>query len=97
MLVITLQDNLTWGAHIETSEDALLPSVRKKVGIMKHIGRNIPARSKKLLVEGIILSKLRYLITVWCGTTDNYLKSAQIVLNDAARYITGRNRRTNST
>ena len=65
LLGITLQHNLLCGAHIDTGGEALLPSVRKK----NLVSSNTLGRSKKLLIEGLVISKLIYLITVWSGTT----------------------------
>ena len=59
--------------------------------------RKIPPRSKKILVEGLVVSKLRYLITVWSVTTDTNLHRAQVLLNDAAKFITNKTRRTSTT
>ena len=90
----TFQDNLSWNAHIETGEEALVPEARKKLGVLKHLGKRIPERSKKLLAEGLVVSRLRYLIPTWGGTTEKYLKIAQTLLNDTARYVSNKNRRT---
>ena len=87
---------MSWTPHLNTGEDALLPSTRKTLGILKHIGRSIPSKSKKLLAEGLILSQLRYLISIWGGTTESNLTNTQTLLNDTARFITNKNRRTST-
>ena len=97
LLGASISDNLLWDAHIETGQDALLPAVRKSLGILRHIGKNIPQKSKKLLTEGLVVSKIRYLIALWGGTSIKNISKAQVLLNDAARFITGKNRRTNTT
>ena len=90
----TLQNNLAWAAHIDSGEEALVPETRKKLGVLKHLGRRIPEHSRRLLAEGLVLSKLRYLIPIWGGTSAKYLKMTQTPLNDTARFVSNRNRRT---
>ena len=65
LLGITLQDNLTWSSHIENGTDALFPAAQKKLGVLKHLGSSMPMRSRKLLTEGLVISKLRYIIPIW--------------------------------
>ena len=67
LLGITLQDNITWGAHLDSGEEAILPELRKTLGILKHLGRAIPEKSRRLLSEGKIVSRLRYLVAIWGG------------------------------
>ena len=66
ILGLNLQKNLTWKAHLKTGSKALLPSVRKCLGSLKHIGSMIPEKSRNILAKVLITSKLSYLIRV-CG------------------------------
>ena len=83
----TLQDNMSWAAHLEWGEDALIPAARQKLGVLKHIGKSLPRRSRKMLTDGLVLSKIRYLISIWGGAGEKHLKMVQTLLNDAARYV----------
>ena len=38
----TLQNNLQWQAFMETGKDPLLPALRKKLGSLKFLAKNIP-------------------------------------------------------
>ena len=96
LLGTTVQDNLSWGAHLETGADALFPQLRKSIGILKHIGKNMPMKSKKLVADGIIMSRMRYMISMWGGTTLRNTEKAQTLVNTIARFITGSNRRTST-
>ena len=96
LLGTTIQDNLSWGAHLESGSDALLPQVRKSIGILKHIGKIMPTRSKKLVAEGIILSRLIYMIAIWGGTTIRNTEKAQALVNNVARFITGKGKKTST-
>ena len=96
LLGATVQDNITWNAHIDTGAEALLPDTRKTLGIIRYVGKTMPSSSRKLVTEGLILSKMRYLISIWGVTSDKNISNAQTLLNDAARFITGRNTRTST-
>ena len=64
------------------------------MGMLRHIGNNIPYRRRNNLVRGLIHSRLAYLLPLWGGASDSLLSKAQIVLNVAARWTTGLNKRT---
>ena len=49
LLLIIIQENLTWGKHLETGEEAHLPETRKKLGKLKHLRRTMLIKSRKLL------------------------------------------------
>ena len=59
------------------------------------MSKQLPRKTKKLLAEGILISRLQYLITQWGGgVTENYMTAAQRLLNRIARWVTGCNNRT---
>ena len=93
----TLQNNLQWQAFLESGEDPLIPILRKKLGILKCLGKNIPTKSKKLLANGLIVGKLNFLITLYGGSQKKYLDKLQIILNNAARFVLSANKRTKSS
>ena len=53
--------------------------------------------SKKLLVEGLLLSKMWYIISQWGGAGASQLTAGQRLQNKLARWITGQGRRTKMT
>ena len=96
LLGCNLHFNLSWRAMIETGEKAILPTLWKKLGALKHAGKNIPVRSKKFLATGFILSRINYLIQVWGGAEAKYICKLQTILNSTARYVTGTGRITST-
>ena len=93
----TLQDNMSWGAHLEWGEEALIPAARKKLGVLKHLGKSLPQKSRKMLADGYVLSKIRYLMAIWGGAPEKYLKMIQVLLNDTARFVLDKSTRRDST
>ena len=52
------------------------------------LGRKISREGSKTVAEGLILSRLIYLIPIWGSTTENHSRKAQVLLNRAARWVT---------
>ena len=51
-------------------------------------------QSRKILAEGLVLSRLKYLLLLWGGTANKYINKAQVIINKAARSVTGMGNRT---
>ena len=92
----TLQSNLQWQAFMETGKDPLIPALRKKLGSLKFLAKNIPRKCKIMLASGLILGKINYLLPVYGGTQPKYLKKIQIIMNNAVRWAIGAQKRTKS-
>ena len=74
----------------------MLPTVRSKLGALKYISKIIPKKGRKLLVEGIILSKIMYLIPMWGGSPKKYMKKVQVLINKSARLVLKTSRLTST-
>ena len=96
ILGCNIQENIHWQGHLETGEKPALPDLQRKLGAIRHLSKQLPQGCKKILVNGIILSKLVYLIPIWGNTYPKYLNKAQAILNNAARLITGRPKKTST-
>ena len=88
-----LQGNLLWSSHLETGERALFPLVRKQMGMLKHKGKLIPKTSRNNLARSLILSRINYLMPLWGGASKKYMRKTQVLVNTAARWVTGKTRR----
>ena len=91
-----ISQDLSWRLHLETVEKPILPNLRKQLGVLAHLGPNIPQSSRKILAEGLVLSRMKYLLPLWGGTVSKYQKKIQVVLNRAARCVNGIGRRASS-
>ena len=89
-------NNLEWKSQLESGEKSVLPGVRSKLGALRHVADEIPEKGRKLLTEGIIISRLAYLIPVWGGAPKKYIKKVQVLLNKAARLVLKAGRMTSS-
>ena len=73
-----LQNNMTWQAMLETGEDALIPSLRKKLGILKFLGKNIPRKSRLILANSLLIGKINFLLPIYGGAPKKYLNKIQM-------------------
>ena len=97
LLGANLGQDLTWKSHLITGEKPLIPAIRKQIGILKHLCKNIPVSSRKILAEGLVLSQIKYTIALWGGTTRNMIKKIQVLINKTARCVTGQGRRISTS
>ena len=95
MLGLNLQGNLSWESHLLSGKKALLPSLRRQIGMLYRLRNCLSEKARKHLVESLVISRLTYGISLWGNTTNNYVQKAQICLNLAGRYVTGNRRTTN--
>ena len=94
LLGCSIGQNLGWSEHLETGEKALLPRLRKQLGSLKLLARELPTKSKLLLSNGLIISKISYMAQAWGGAQKNQIRKIQVIMNQTARFITNSNKRT---
>ena len=46
LLGMNVQNDLSWKAHLESGEKALLPTLRRRLGALHHMGKHIPLKRK---------------------------------------------------
>ena len=69
------------------SENSLVKSLNKRLGALKKIQKTASFKTRKMIGNGIFLSKLIYLMPVWSGCKDYLVKALQVIQNKAARTI----------
>ena len=74
----------------------MLSNLRKKLGGLKYLSRHIPMKSKLILANGLILSKILYLLPIYGGTDEKYMNKIQVVINDTVHFVTNKNRCTST-
>ena len=97
ILGLNVQNNLTWNSHLESGTKSLLPGLRRNLGALRTISKQIPLNCRNILARGMILSRLSYLISIWGGATPNLIRKAQVIQNGAARWVTGSMRTTRAS
>ena len=95
-LGLNLQNSLSWEGHLTTGNKAMLPIARKQLGRLYKLKDSLNTRLKLLLVNSLVLSRITYGICLWGHCTDNHARQAQILLNQAGRFVTGMGRTARS-
>ena len=88
LLGALIHQDMKWGEHLQDGQDSLIRSLSTRIGALKIIGRVASFKNRKLIANGIFLSKLSYLIALWGGCNLNLLSSLQTLQNKAARIVT---------
>ena len=52
-----IQNYLSWKSHLLDGEKPVLSALRCKLGSLKHIGEQLPKKSRLTLVNGLVMSK----------------------------------------
>ena len=48
-------------------------------------------------MDGLVLSKIRYMLPIWGGAAEKHMRMVQTLLNDAAHYVTWKTTRRDSS
>ena len=94
LLGSNVSNNLSWKDHLFTGEKALIPKIRQQLGALRTLAKVLPRKSRLLLTNGLIMSKVSYLIQLWGGACKSDIRKVQIIVNQAARFVTNCNKRT---
>ena len=94
MLGLNIQNNLLWDGHLSSGKKAILPAVRRQIGMISRLASNMGFKARLHLTNSLVISRLSYMICIWGNTTPNYITRAQIVLNMAARVVTQKDKFT---
>ena len=52
LLGITLKDNITWGAHLDSGEEAILPELRKTIGHIETYRQGYSRKEQETIIRG---------------------------------------------
>jgi hypothetical protein len=97
LLGAILRNDMSWRTNVISGKDAILKQVNRKTGILRGVRKYLTKKSMLTLANGILISRLVYLIPVWGGTTVEITRRLQASQNSAARMILGRGKRTRVT
>ena len=85
-----ISQDFSWNYHLRDNSKSLFQILVSRVNILSKISSFASFKTRKMIANGIFMSRLVYLIQVWgFGCTDYLTKSLQILQNRAARSVTG--------
>ena len=83
-----IHQDLKWAEHIQDNDESLIRGLTTRLSALKIIGKVATFSTRKMIADGIFISKLSYLISLWGGCEGYLLKSLQVIQNKAARVVT---------
>ena len=89
LLGCIVSDNLKWREHILDNEQSMVRQLTSRVNALSMISSRADFSTKLMLANGIVMSKVCYLIQLWGGCEGYLLHTLQVQLNKAARLVTG--------
>ena len=93
LLGLHLDHNLKFSEHILNSDKSLVKSLNTRLKALLQIKRVASFKVRLMIANGIFMSKLCYLITVWGGCQEYLLSALQVVQNAAMRAVCKRGKR----
>ena len=84
---------MKWGEHVLNNDvlnndESLVRSLNTRVGALKKVSKVANFTNRKMIADGIFMSKLVYLIPLRGGSAKYLIKSLQTLQNKAARAVT---------
>ena len=86
--------NLKFTEHIQDHEESMLKILNNRLNALKKVSYAASFKTRKMIANGIIISRMLYLIPLWSGCEKYLMNSLQIVQNKAARVVTKCGKRT---
>ena len=83
-----IANNFKFNAHLEDDEKSLFRTLTSRVNALSKVCSVANFKTRKQIADGIVMSKLVYLIQLWGGCSGYLLDFLQVLQNRAARMVT---------
>ena len=70
------------------NESSLQRQLTSRINALRKISHSASFETRKMIANGIVMSRIIYVMQVWGGTKDYLIKTLQILQNKAARFVT---------
>ena len=84
-----LHQSLQWNLHLRDHKESLLKQLTSRINGLKRVCVNAKFGTKLMVANGVVMSKLAYLITLWGGAQQYLLSALQVQQLTAARAVCG--------
>ena len=84
-----LHQGLEWNHHLRDHKGSLLSQLTSRMNGLKKVSANASFSTKLMVANGVVMSKLSYLITLWGGAQQYLLGAVQVQQLAAARVVCG--------
>ena len=83
-----ITNDFKYNEHLKDNEQSAFRSLFSRVNALAKISKLASFKTRKMVANGIVISKLVYLIQWWGGCSDYLLNYLQVLQNRAARLVT---------
>ena len=83
-----LHQDMKFAEHLVNHRESLLRSLNQRIGALKLICKVANFKTRKMIADGIVMSKIIYLIELWGGSSKYLMEALQKAQNRAARFVT---------
>ena len=73
-----LHQSLKWNTHIRDDKESLISQLTSRLNGLKRMSVNASFGTKLMVANGIVMSKLVYLITLWGGAQQYLINALQV-------------------
>ena len=89
-----ITNDFKFNEHLKDNEKSLFRSLTSRVNALEKVCKVSSFKTRKMIANGVVMSKLVYLIQWWGGCSNYLLDYLQVLQNRAARAVTRRRWRT---
>ena len=83
-----ITNDLKFNNHLKENESSVFKTLTSRVNALSKISKFSDFKTRKMVANGIVMSKLIYLIQWWGGCSDFLIEFLQILQNREARLVT---------
>ena len=83
-----IHQDMKWSEHLLNNETSLVRSLTTRLAALKKVGKLAGFKNRKMIANGLIMSKLSYLIPLWAGCETYIMQALQKIQTRAARVVT---------
>jgi hypothetical protein len=91
LLGATISQDAKWKDHILGTKQSLVSQLTSRINGLSLVSPRASFSTRLMVANGIVISKLCYLIQMWGGCEDYLIKSLQVLQTRAARIVTQQN------
>ena len=89
-----ISNNFKWNEHVRGNDGSIFKTLVSRINALRKISNFSNFKTRKMIADGVVISRLIYLIQLWGGCPDYLLDFLQTLQNRAARLVCGGGRFT---
>ena len=83
-----IQDDLKWTQYLRDNEENVMKNLSQKISALQLISKLATFKTRKMLANGVFMSRLIYMIQAWGSCSKELMDSLQVLQNRAAKIVT---------